>query len=333
MEYYVKPRNSWKAAKAWRRELPLLIFGCLLLVGCQAEPPPGIGRDAQVQPASVLPPAPLGCDQVPPLPPPIVNAGYANPSPYTVIPLSGQALGATHIQAFGGAGSARPGGVTPDGSFCIEITLMPNITNSITLIALDHQGCPGQKLDLTVGHQTANTPGTGGSVEPRNVAKGAPITAGNSTADGNPVGFFNDGELSTWAQFSFYDLEINGDCDKFVWVRVDFDRPYTITKFRTQWWQGAGSNVASCMAVLLTNVPGAGVPDPLGQQWKAVAPPGTSPPADGWIPIQPEIATSAALLLYEDGATGISETFDLAEFEVWGQDPSAMPTGAAPRCP
>jgi len=235
------------------------------------------------------------------------------------------------ITAKGGAGTAAPEAVGADGKFCVEVRLIEDAQNSITLVPLDARGCPGRSTVVSLRHKTAPSADAGVTTI-TNVAKKSPIASSEPPDSSGILRNLNDGDTKSWAKFSFWDFDLGSSCDAATWIRIDFGKLYTVSKLKIFWAPGAGSDYATCYTVLLSKKDSPADPNPSSSDWVVVAQESSAPGGTQTIAINPETAKSAALLMYENASTGLTETFKIAEFEVYGQDPNAVPPPPPDSC-
>ena len=313
-------------------------------VSCTADPPKTITFDKGPQREDLLPPppdAPPGCPNPPTLPAPVLDA---HPSLTTQLrqPLRGVAPGAKQVVAPSGLGNTAPVRVGSDGRFCIEVDLIPDAANSIILTPISKNGCFGQTTKVNVTHKASPTQDAGGSTAPQNLALAAVVTAGVTgskdplTPEKGSVASVADGDDKSRAQFKIWDPEVTSTCDKAVWIRFDFGKAYTVTRFKLRWGPLATNDktYAKCYTLLVSSKASPVDPDPASGDW-IVANQTTG--ADNKvqdISINPESARWAAVLVHENGGTNVLgwETFDIADIEVWGQDPNVVPPPPPDTC-
>jgi hypothetical protein len=255
---------------------------------------------------------------------------YPNPTSYALQPFRGTAVGAAMIMAKGGAGAAKPVSVGTDSKFCIEVTLLPDSPNTVVFTPLDGNGCPGREATISIVHKSSAKK-DGGVSSVVNLAKGAPITS-ELTPEKGLLEYMVDGDLKTSAELSFLDIDW-GSCSSGKWVRIDLGKTYTITKVRIRWAADVGGDYGKCYSVLLSSATSPGTPDtsPSGD-WTVAKQETAGDVNDPTIILNPTAARWAAFFLYENGSTGLYETFKVAELEVWGQDPNATPPPAPESC-
>jgi hypothetical protein len=312
------------------------VIGAFLVIsgpGCHADNP--VTPQFDKGPLDVLPGQPdwpPSCVSAPPLTAPVLDP-YPNPTSYALQAFRGHAVGADLLTARSGAGSASPGKVSSDGKFCVEVQLLPDSPNTVVFQSIDAKGCPGKETQINITHQTKAKQDAGVAAE-RNWATLASI-ASDSTPSAGVLSNINDGKVDTAATLAHVrDINPWSNCTGFNWVRLDLGKSYTITKFKIVWAQDVGNDFATCYAILLNKVATPGDPSTTSDEWKVIKQDSKNPDAsDLLIKISPETARYAALLLYNSSGTmKIHETFQLAEFEVWGTDPNTTPTPPPDRC-
>ncbi|MFH1131560.1 MAG: discoidin domain-containing protein [Pseudomonadota bacterium] len=304
----------------------------VLATGCRAEPPPPNYLDGTIQDQYVSPDFPQDCPSPPLLQAPILDQ-HPNSTSYALQPFRGTAQGASFISAKSSAGAAAPQTVGSDGKFCIEVRLIEDAQNTVTFTPLDARGCPGQTVQVSIFHKTVPNQDAGATSEPFNVALNAPISANPAAGNGTSAEKVVDGDQFTWASFSFTEIDLSGKCDKYGWLQVDLGKTYTISKFIIRWPPTVGTNYARCYTILLSNSTAPGDPDPTnGYDWIVAKEETVGNAQTQTITIPPESARIAALLYFENGSSGWIETFHVAEFEVWGQDPDVVPPPPPDRC-
>jgi len=312
---------------------PLLLPAlCGLIFGaCQAgDPPQGQFDHGGVPDIWVPPDLPADCEHAPKLSPPKLDP-YPNPTVYALQPFRGVAVGAKKITARVGSATAKPVDVGSDGRFCIEVQLIPDAVNSVTFTPWDQNTCPGQETVITLTHKTT-TVLDGGVTTLLNVAKGQPVTS-DEKPDKGDLSYAVDGDANSSVTLSFWDFDLGGTCDAFAWVRVDLGKVYTVTKIKIFWPASVQSDYATCYSVLLSPNSAPVDPDPAQiQDWQTVKQESNGTPQDPVILTVPTAARWAALLLYENRSSGWTETFALGDFEVWGQDPNAVPPPPPDKC-
>lgn len=311
---------------------------------CSADPPTTIYFDTKPTPKDLFPPppdGPTGCPNPPTLPAPTLDAFPATTTQLRQ-PFRGVAPGATQVVAQGGLGNTAPVSVGSDGRFCIEVELIPDAANSIVLTPISKNGCFGLTNKISITHKSSPTQDAGGSTAPQNLARAAVVTAG-VTGSSDPlvpkkgsVASVADGDDKSWAQFEFWDPEASSTCDKAAWIRFDFGKAYTITRFKLRWGPLATNDktYAKCYTLLLSAKASPTNPDPASGDWIVA---NTTTGADDKvqdITINPESARWAAVLVHENGGTNLFgyETFDIADIEVWGQDPNVVPPPPPDTC-
>ncbi|MBW2530327.1 MAG: discoidin domain-containing protein [Deltaproteobacteria bacterium] len=278
----------------------------------------------------VAPDLPPTCENAPKLSAPKIDP-YPNPTVHARQPFRGVAAGAARITARVGAVTFAPVDVGADGRFCIEAQLIPDAVNTVTFTPWDPISCPGIETTVTLSHKTVAAADAGVTTL-QNVAKGQPVSSQDAPDKGS-LSYANDGDPKSTVTFSFWDWDWGGTCDKYTWVRVDLGKVYNVTKVKVLWPPQVGNDYGRCYGVLLSSATAPVDPDPSQiQDWESVKEESNGTPQDQVILINPTAARWAALLLYENASTSLTETFVLGDFEVWGQDPNAVPPPPPDRC-
>lgn len=310
------------------RYLSILVVA---LAGCQAVEPSKGQYDRGFMPDSWIPPdLPVTCENTPKVAAPKLDP-YPTTTGYAIQPFRGVATGAATITARLGSVTFAPVKVGSDGRFCVEVQLIPDAPNTVTFTPWDQYTCPGIETTIMVTHKT--TPGVDAGVTTvQNVAKNQPVTS-NETPDEGTLSYAVDGDPKSSVTLSFWDWDWSGTCDKHAWVRVDLGKVYNVTKLKVLWPPQVGSDFARCYAVLLSSKPAPVDPDPQQiQDWETVQELDNADSQDQVVLVAPTPARWAAVLMYENDSSGLTETFKLGEFEVWGQDPGAVPPPPPDRC-
>lgn len=314
------------------------------VASCTADPAKSIYFDTIKPPKDLFPPRPDGpvnCPNPPTLPAPVLDP-YPSQTTQLRQPFRGVAPGATQVVAQGGLGNTAPVSVGSDGRFCIEVELIPDAANSIILTPISKSSCFGQTTKVSVTHKSSPTQDAGGSTAPQNLALAAVVTAGVTgstdalTPKKGSVASVADGDDKSWAQFEMWDPEVSSTCDKAVWIRFDFGKAYTITRFKLRWGPLAVNDktYAKCYTLLLSAKASPGDPDPASGDWIVAHQATNADDKVQDVTINPESARWAAVLVHENGGTNVLgyETFDIADIEIWGQDPNVVPPPPPDTC-
>jgi len=318
---------------------PLLLqfsaIALLAAIGCTAEPPPTKVYD-QSRPLDLYPwppDIPPGCPSPPTLVAPVIEQ-YPNPTAYALQPFRGTAPGADLLLAKGPTGAAQPVKVLSDGKFCTEVTLLPDSPNTVTFSPLDVNGCPGRETVVSILHKSVATV-DGGVSSIINVGKNAPVHSPTNPEEG-VLSYVNDGDENTGVKLSFSDWwdPTGAACDANTWIRRDLGKSYTVSKLKVVWGPNVGTDYGQCYALLLSAKASPVDPDPAQtSDWTVVKQDQSNADSSPLlVPLSPQSARWAALILYENGSTGINEVFRVAEIEVWGQDPNATPQAPPDHC-
>ena len=317
-----------------RSPILVILAGISVFAGCTVEEPPAKYYDTfQLLDSQVIPDSPPGCPKPPTLPTPTVQPTPPSVYNHSSMPIRGTAPGASMVGGVATKGNPAAVAVASSGtSFCLEVDLVQGI-NNIKLFALDARGC---QSNLTPNYQVKYVPTIvqqdAGVTKPINLAKNAQITSKDTPGEGS-VTYVNDGSDSSFAKFSFLDWDYSGKCDNCTWVRIDLGKAYTVSKFRVRWGQQAGSDYATCFSILTAKSTPAQDPDcTTNAGWTLTHKETTGVAVPKDISVQPATARYVALLMYENASSWLWENFQLAEFEVWGQDPNATTPPPPDKC-
>ncbi|PIE19095.1 MAG: hypothetical protein CSA65_03385 [Proteobacteria bacterium] len=311
----------------------------VLLASCTAETPPTVTFDTIANKSDLFPPmpdAPPTCPNPPVLPAPRLDTNSPTLTTQQRQPLRGSAPGAAQILATTALGTSKPSPVDASGRFCIEVELLPDAPNQVVLTAMTSNSCFSPPTSHSITHRSPAQTDAGGSTAPQNLALASVITSGSTPKIGS-IAALADGDVNSWTQFEMWDPEIKEDCtNRHVWVRFDFGKAYTITRFKLRWGPLATSEktYAKCVTLLVSAQTSPVDPDPSSPDWIVAKrlTDGNEKAQD--LTINPESARWAAILLHENGGNSVLgyETFDVAELEVWGQDPNVVPPPPADTC-
>jgi len=302
--------------------LALLLFPW----GCTADDPPTNTFDTSVPPDVTIPDAPQGC------PPPssltVALDTYPDPTCYPLQPFRGTAAGADRVVAQGGAGAALPVTVGSDGRFCIEVLLSPDSLNSITFSPVDANGCPGQALVRTIEHKTCAQPDAGATVI--NVAQGAAVVT-ESTPSKGQNGDMVDGKTETVVEYTGG----WGWTDANIWVGIALGQPVELQKIVVRWRdsKGSGCDYGGSYKIATSAYSDPGKMDLNSGMWTLLQEISAGDGGDDSFDLSSSkpLAQHVALLLQGNGCNGWSETFAIAEVEVWAKNP-ATPLPPGDRC-
>lgn len=304
--------------------LIMFVMSVMSVLGCRADDPsPGQydgGRTDQKQ-ADFF----QNCPSPSPLK--VSIKGYVNPTCYTIQPFQGLAQGADHIVAQGGAGTAPPAKVNAvDGSFCIEVQLLPNALNNIVFSPIDHQGCMGVPTSKTIQHHSCSQPDAGTSQV--NIALGASVSSSEQPSQGQ--GFFLvDGNPSTVVTYTGG----WGWSDAKLFIGLGFSQQVAVHRIIVRWRDakgGGGCDYGESYDVAVSAFSNPGK-DLKSGAWTMIQEVKNGDGGTDSFTVPAAQAKNVALLLHTDGCVGWSEKFALAELEVWAIDPGSVPP--PPRCP
>jgi hypothetical protein len=298
------------------------------LAGCQAEDPHNGKFDLDVPIDSILPPdGALTCQNTTPLAAPLFSPPPPASTNYALHPFRGKAMGATKLYAQVGASTSTPVNVNLDGTFCIEVQLIPDAFNTVNFTPLDSNGCPGISTNIKITHKSAPKIDAGIPTI-QNVAKGQPASQ-QYMDSGQELSYVFDGDASSSAKFSFFDTGT-----KYAWIRVDLGKSYTVSKLKIRYPSSVGDEYGKEYQLLVSTKAAPVDPDAATFDWTSVHDTSSGDATDQLIPIAPVSARWVALLLFENGgwsALGY-EHFQISELEVWGQDPNAQPPPPPDSC-
>ncbi len=310
-----------------RRWLTLGFFLQLCLwVACRAEGIPNPRFDSGVSNEAGGFDLPPQCNDLPKLGPPKIE----NPPVIThseLQPLRGHAdPGARTITVNGGLGVSAPATVGSDGSFCVEVALLPDSPNTIQVTAWDAYGCPGEAATLVVTHKTTAKQDSGVLTE-QNISRLQPIFSSAPPEPGSSLNLVNDGKAETSAKLSFQEFEVGKQCKKSIAVWIDLGKAYNVTKVSLKWPSNVEKLYATGFAILFSTSTNPGSPL-TGDSWHTSYETCSNSEVDQELPVNFPGARYAALLLYENAALCLDgkKSFLLGEFEVYGRDPSAAPS-------
>jgi hypothetical protein len=319
------------------KNLLYVLFATSILVSCTAETPPTVRFDTIGDKKDLLPPIPDGpasCPDPPVLPAPVLDVNTPTTTTQLRQPLRGSAPGAMQLIATTSTGTSKPAKVDASGRFCIEVELLPDAPNQVVLTAMSANSCFSPPTNLQITHRSAPQPDAGGPTTPQNLAVAAVVTSGSTPKTGS-VSALADGDPTSWAQFEMWDLEVSENCaNGHVWVRFDFGKAYTISRFKLRWGPLAASekNYGKCMTLLLSAKASPVDPDPKSPDWIVAKQITDGDDKTQDLTINPQSARWGAVLLHENGGSSVYETFDVAEIEIWGQDPNAVPPPPPDTC-
>jgi hypothetical protein len=236
------------------------------------------------------------------------------------VPIRGQAPGATEVRISGGA-TPQTGGVV-GGAFCVEVSLTPKTLNGLEVVARDAAGCTSSATHADI---TNSEPG------PINLFFGKPVIS-NYTPSSGTLGMLTDGQLTASVKLSFWDPDPwPGVCnDKLAAVHVDIGATEAIDQVVAKYPVKSGfKSFATCWELWVSTKSDPDSPSNQSDTWKAdwtmVKQNLTQTAGDLTIFLFGTKARHVALLLFEDDATSMTETFELTEVEAWAQQPAPPP--------
>jgi hypothetical protein len=298
----------------------------VLIAGCRADDPPPHPHDSIQPDLFASPDIPTGCPDPPTLEATVDQ--YPETTCYSLQPVRGRAPGAKTITAQGGVGAAKPTPVNSDGSFCIEVMLNPDSKNVIALNPIDAAGCPGKNTTITITHETCAQPDAG--VTLKNLALEMPVTSNTKPGEGENS-FLNDGKSTTVVKYTGGWGISNAE----IRVSVALAKPSQIEEIVVRWKDssGNGCDYATEYLVLYSSVTSAGEPNTNGP-WTIIkdVKSGAGGEETYDLSAKKPLAQHVGLILNKNGCTTWSESFILAELEVWGKDPDSVPVPPPDRC-
>lgn len=195
------------------------------------------------------------------------------------------------------------------GSFCAEIPLNETGATEISVVARDDSGCVSAPQIFPVTYSP----------------NGVNVIAGLTPRGLVPrVESLTDGDTSTTQTFSFSDARDPPDaeiCDTYTYVWFALPQPETIQRMIVRYPEGENfTSYVLCWSLLVSNERAPGVPFPArSDAWSVV---GQSVEGRRNALVydleQPTTAQHVALLLFEDGARGETEHFEISEIELYG---------------
>lgn len=235
------------------------------------------------------------------------------------IPLQGWAQPKTTVLVTGGASdtSTDPDGVS--GRFCVDVSLRKNTVNTLKVYAHDPVLGVSEPASVQISHTKCGDDVKDPPKDPpksKNVALGVKPTASKAAEAGNE-GFLTDGDVTTVTQYAGGGPWIAAD----IWVMIKLDKLIEVKKVVVKWKNQAGgteTDYAKDYKVLLaTGTPGD--PDLKNGLWTIMR---EITAGDGGIDThdfssQKPLAQYVALWLRYDGSSSWSETFSIADIEVW----------------
>lgn len=310
--------------------IPILVAACAALTACLAEDPPTGPLDAMV-PDLVAPAADgaVGCESVTPVT--ITLDKLTGPSCSADQPFRGKAPGAAYVVVKGPKGWTAPAKVDLDGSFCVEVKLAVDSSNTLTFTPVDKAGCEGQRLVQTVTHSSSCSDKSGSGAAATgpssNVAKGATVIASATPNSGKDADLV-DGKLDTVARYSAGWGMSSAD------IRIDLAlaKPYKIETIIVRWEdsKGDGCDYGEEYDVATSAVYDAGKVGESG--WTTVEEVDDGDGGEDRFDLKHKPTVQhVGLKLRFNGCTSWSESFAIAEIEVFGADPTAQ-TAPVARC-
>jgi hypothetical protein len=240
-------------------------------------------------------------------------------------PIRGTATPGVAVYAMGGLETS---GVTKDtnpstGRFCMNVRLKAGQSNIIEVRVHDPVLGDSDATTVTVKQSACHDDGTPTPTTPKptNVATGIKGRASQAADQGNE-GFLTDGNASTFARYAAGWAWTDAD----IWVTIKLTKLTEISKIVVKW---GATNWGSKYKVLVSAIGDPGDPNLKNGYWTEVknfdAGAGGTDTID--LTSSKPVAQHVALWLLQDGGSWTwSETFDLAELEVWDSPKATSPT-------
>ncbi|MCC6748953.1 MAG: hypothetical protein IT371_14940 [Deltaproteobacteria bacterium] len=225
------------------------------------------------------------------------------------VAVSGRARGARELEVRGGGKTVR---MTLAGErFCLEVDLQPGVTNSFLVVAVSDRGCTSQPANFSIVQQPTTSPNRLLGKRPEsNVVPDKPLTR------------LTDGLYDQSVRLSFFDADPPGSavCNDYayLWFRVS-NELQTIDQVTVRYpSRGNFSSYATCWTLLGSELKDPPAPNPSLPDWAVLAKATTTSSGTLTIPVPSAKVRHLALLLFEDGGSGVYETFELTEVEARG---------------
>lgn len=298
-------------------------------LACQAQDPPTGALDMMVP--DLVPPSldgAVGCESVVPVT--IALDQVTSPSCSVTQPFRGKALGADYVVVKGAQGWSPPAKVNLDGSFCVEVQLTADSSNSLTFTPVDRAGCEGQGLVQTIQHSSSCSAGPSGSSSAgpsTNVAQGTSVIVSASPDSGKDL-YLVDGKLGTVVRYKAGWGPTSAD----IQIDLALSKAYQVEVIIVRWQdsKGNGCDYAAAYDVATSVQPSPGKVGEGGWTTAAAVTDGDGGEDRFDLTAQPAVQHVGLKLRY-DGCTSWSESFTLREIEVWAKDPVAAAPSVA-RC-
>ena len=231
------------------------------------------------------------------------------------VPIQGRVpLGAEPV--ISGGLSSKPTTANPStGRFCADVTLNKKTVNTLQVFSFKAgQMSEAVTIQVTQKDCKKEFPKDPPKPKPKMVSLGAKVTASKPPKSGN-VGMISDGKTNASVVWDFYDW--GGTT---VWVLVKLDKLYEVDKVVVRWRDssGSGSDYGKKYQVLIAQK-ATSDPNTTDGLW---TPKSTVTAGDGGNDVfdysnSKSLTRNVAVLLEENGGTGLWETFAFTEIEVW----------------
>jgi hypothetical protein len=252
-------------------------------------------------------------------PPPPVVLPYSKTTVLERVVVRGSAPGATEL-AVSGSGGSQTVKVVAD-LFCVELQLKKNAQNGFELRARDAAGCESPPVFVGIVQAAAG---------PVNLLLGLPAKS-SGPPDSGSLAMLTDGQTTAAVKFSFFDSEVSSStCDNHETIWFDLGATRTIDQLAVRYPQKSGFKYfLTCWEILVSNAASPAAPDPKHPDWTSIAMQQSGAASQLSVPIPGTQARHLALVMYEDGGTGLWENFELTEMEAWGV-PAPPPEESCP---
>ncbi|MCA9671051.1 MAG: hypothetical protein KC503_35885 [Myxococcales bacterium] len=268
---------------------------------------PGTSPEAGVPPDDRGVPTPDTPATCPDRAAPQVNAPQSTPHDRFV--LRAQAPGAKEIEVAGGGNVAKLP-VSASGGICLEIPIAKGATVNLLVTAIFGDGCRSASETVTVVQQEP---------QPKNLALGKRVMSSSSSGSGSPA-VVVDGLYDKAFEWSFFDIDALGySCDNYAWVAIDLGAEETIAGLKVSYPPDPNfAHYLRCWALYASTRNNPPAPAANNQAWSLVVEQKNQPAGTLDITFAPRRARWVGVLMYEDAGSGVNETFQVTEIEIFG---------------
>jgi len=292
-----------------------------LMIGCGMEEiqPPMVQTDSGVPKLDTQSTQTLQKPMVDPLP---------NTACGDSVPIQGTAPAGASVFIVGGGTSGLATDANPTtGRFCLDAPLKKGAINNFEIRAQDPDKGMSEPVKVTVTQSACKDDApktTPEQPKSKNVALGVTGTSSKTASEGNE-GFLTDGKTSTYAKYSGG----WGTGDFGGWVSIKLDKLYMLEKILVTWKDSAGSggDYGSDFSVLYSSMSDPGDPDLKNGYWTVVDKKNGQGGTDTIdLKSSKPLVRHVAVWMKQDGNSWTwSETFSIAEIEVWDAPASSSP--------